>query len=169
TILAHKQNNLADHLASGAGPELRVFSRAEFVEKVFWEAVRAGALIVGFNLSFDISRISVRWTRADNGGFSFVLSNLSKKQGENRNRPRIRISALNGVAERIDLTAVRHKKEQGRWRRSRFLDLHALAFALTDNSYSLAGAIEAFKSTPQKMTHDPTGLVTEDEIFYARN
>jgi hypothetical protein len=73
------------------------------------------------------------------------------------------------VAERIELTAVRRKKEQGRWRRARFLDLHTLAFALTDNSYSLAGAIEAFKSKPDKMAHDPTGLVTEDEIFYARN
>jgi hypothetical protein len=168
-ILAHKQKYLPGRLASGASPELRVLSRAEFVEKVFWEAVRAGALIVGFNLSFDISRLSVWWTPADNGGFSFVLSTLSKKQVENRNRPRIRISPLNGVAERIELTAVRRKKEQGRWRRARFLDLHTLAFALTDNSYSLADAIEVFKSKPHKMTHDPTGLVTQDEILYARN
>lgn len=43
-----------------------------------------------------------------------------------------------------------------------------LAFALADNSYSLAGAIEAFGSHPAKMEHEPTGRVTEKEITYAR-
>jgi hypothetical protein len=167
-ILAHKQKYLANHLANDARPELRVLSRAEFVEKIFWEAVQAGALIVGFNLSFDISRISVRWTRAHNGGFSFILSNLDEKQIENLHRPRIRIAPLNGVAEQIELTAVRRKKEQHRWRRFRPLDLHTLAFALTDNSYSLKGAIEAFGSKPEKMEHEPTGLITEEEVAYAR-
>ena len=160
TILAYKQGHLADQLA--------VLSRAEFVEKVFWEAVRAGAMIVGFNLSFDISRIRVHWTTAHNGGFSFVLSQLNKKRVENRHRPRIRIAPLNGVAERIELTAVRRKNEQHKWRRFRPLDLHTLAFALTDNSYSLAGAIQAFGSEPKKMDHEPTGLITESEMAYAR-
>jgi hypothetical protein len=147
---------------------LIVLSRAAFVEKVFWESVRAGALIVGFNLSFDIARIAVRWTVARNGGFSFVLSQLSKKQVENLHRPRIRVAPLNGVAEQIELTAVRRGNEQLRWRRGRFLDLHTLAFALTDNSYSLSGAIHAFGSKPKKMEHEPTGFITEKEIAYAR-
>src|SRR5262249_16882903 len=68
-----------------------------------------------------------------------------------------------------ELTAVRRKKEQHRWRRGRFLDLHTLAFALTDYSYSLAAAIEEFKSIPKKQEdHDPTGLITDEEITYAR-
>src|SRR5713226_944435 len=160
-ILAYQQKHLADRLASGGvNTELTVLSQTAFVEKVFWECVRAGALIVGFNLSFDIARIAVRWTVARNGGFSFVLSQLSKKQVENQHRPRIRIAPLNGVAEQIELTAVRRKDEQYRWRRGRFLDLHTLAFALTDNSYSLAGAIQAFGSQPKKMEHAPTGCIT---------
>src|SRR5208283_994522 len=167
-ILGYQQEHLADQLASGVDPELTVLSRAAFVEKVFWESIRAGALIVGFNLPFDIARIAVRWTPARNGGFSFILSQLNKKQVENLHRPRIRIAPLNGVAEQIELTAVRRKDEQHRWRRARFLDLHTLAFALTDNSYSLAGAIETFGSQPQKMVHEPTGLVTEKELAYAR-
>src|SRR5271169_5826120 len=167
-VLAYKQKYLADHLADGADSELAVLSRAAFVEKVFWESIRAGALIVGFNLSFDISRIAVRWATARNGGFSFVLSQLSKKQVENLHRPRIRIAPLNGVAEKIELTAVRRKDEQHRWRRGRFLDLHTLAFALTDSSYSMAAAIKAFGSKPEKMEHDPTGLITDNEIAYAR-
>jgi len=161
TILAYKQKHLPLE-------ELTVLSRAEFVERVFWESVRAGALIVGYNLSFDISRISVRWTTARNGGFSFVLSHLSAKQVENLHRPRIRIAPINGVAELIELTSVRRKNEQHRWRRARFLDLHTLAFALTDNSYSLAGAIKAFGSQPEKMDYEPTGRVTDKEITYAR-
>ena len=167
-IRSYGKRHLADGLESGADRDLTVLSRAEFVERVFWESVRAGALIVGFNLSFDISRISVAWTTAHNGGFSFVLSRLSKKHVENRHRPRIRITPLNGVAERIGLTAVRWKNEQSRWRREHFLDLHTLAFALTDNSNSLSGAIEAFDSKPEKMEHEPTGLVTEKEITYGR-
>ena len=63
---------------------------------------------------------------------------------------------------------MRRKDEQVRWRRGRFLDLHTLAFALTDNSYSLASAIKAFGSQPEKMEHEPTGRVTEGEITYAR-
>jgi len=168
TILAYKQKHLGDRLANGADPELAVLSRAAFVEKVFWESVRAGALIVGFNLSFDIARIAVNWTAARSGGFSLVLSHLSEKHIENQHRPRIRIAPLNGVAEQIELTAVRRKDEQHRWRRGRFLDLHTLAFALTDKSYSLAGAVHAFGSHPQKMEHEPTGLITESEIAYAR-
>jgi hypothetical protein len=168
TILAYKRRHVANSLADGADTELAVLSRAAFVERVFWESVRAGALIVGFNLPFDISRLAVGWAAAHDGGFSFVLSQLSDKGHNNIHRPRIRISPLNGVAEKIELTAVRWEKEQDRWRRGRFLDLHTLAFALTDNSYSMSGAIQAFDSKLQKMEHDPTGLITETEIAYAR-
>jgi hypothetical protein len=110
TILAYKQKYFADGLLEGARSELTVLSRAAFVEKVFWESVRAGALIVGFNLSFDISRIRVSWTAARNGGFSFVLSQLSDKRLRNIHRPYVRIAPLNGIAEQIELTAVRRKK-----------------------------------------------------------
>lgn len=168
TILAYKRKHSADDVAGTGNEDLVVVPRAKFVERIFWEAVQAGALIVGFNLPFDISRIAVRWATAQNGGFSFVLSHLDKKQVENHHRPRIRVAPLNGVAERIELTAVRHQHEQDKWRRGRFLDLHALVFALTDNSYSLAGAIEAFASTPPKMEHEPTGQITSEELAYAR-
>jgi hypothetical protein len=167
-IVRYARNRLADGLVPGADRELVVLSRAAFVERVFWESVRAGALIAGFNLPFDISRIAVRWTAARNGGFSFVLSQLSKKGVENHHRPRIRIAPLNGVAEKIELTAVRRTDEQHRWRRDRFLDLHTLAFALTDKSYSLSGAIDAFGSKATKTEHEPTGKISDEEISYAR-
>ena len=168
TIRAYIRKNVADDLASKADSQLVVLSRADFVERVVWESVRAGALIVSFNLPFDISRIAVRWAAARNGGFSFVLSQLMRRRVENHHRPRIRIAPLNGVAEKIELTAVRRKDEQHRWRRDRFLDLHTLAFALTDNSYSLSASIDAFGSKPKKMEHEPTGKITNQEISYAR-
>jgi hypothetical protein len=168
TIRSYARKHVGEGLVKGADAELTVLSRSGFVERVFWESVRAGALIVGYNLPFDIARIAVQWTPARNGGFSFVLSHLSEKQIENLHRPRIRIAPLNGVAERIELTAVRRKSEQHKWRRGRFLDLHTLAFALTDDSYSLAGAIKAFGSQPDKMEYEPTGRITEKEITYAR-
>jgi hypothetical protein len=167
-IVRYAKSKLADRLAPEADRELLVLTRAKFVERVFWEAVRAGALIVGFNLPFDISRIAVRWTAARNGGFSFVLSQLSKRHIENHHRPRVRIAPLNGVAEKIELTAVRRANEQYRWRRDRFLDLHTLAFALTDKSHSLSSAINAFGSEAKKTEHEPTGKVSEKEISYAR-
>ncbi len=168
TILTYKKAHLADGLLRGADQELTVLPRAEFIERIFWESVRAGALIVGFNLPFDISRIAVQWAAAHNGGFSFVLSQLSKSHVNNIHRPRIRIAPLNGVAEKIELTAVCQKVEQDKWRRGRFLDLHTFAFALTDSSYSLAGAIQAFGSKPQKMEYEPTGKISAKEITYAR-
>ncbi len=167
-ILAYKRKYPAEKLVNTASSELIVLSRAEFLEHIFWESVRAGALIVGFNLSFDLSRIAVRWTTARKGGFSFVLSQLSGKGIANIHRPRIRIAPLNGVAEQIELAAVQRKSEQHKWRRFRPLDLHTLAFALTDNSYSLAGVVEAFGSEPKKMEHEPTGQINEEEITYAR-
>ncbi len=167
-VVRYAKNKLADRLVQKADRELVVLTRSEFVERVFWESVRAGALIVGFNLPFDISRIAVRWTAARDGGFSFVLSQLSKKGVENVHRPRVRIAPLNGVAEKIELTAVRHKGEQHRWRRDCFLDLHTLAFALTDKSHSLESAIEAFGSRVKKQKHDPTGKISAPEINYAR-
>lgn len=148
--------------------DIVLLSRTDFVEKRLWESVRAGALIVGFNLPFDIARISLEWKQARNGGFSFILSHLNKKNVENLNRPRIRITSLNGVAQRIELAAVKRKGEQRGWSRGRILDLHALAFALTNESYSLASACRAFGCQNEKMDYQPTGQISEPEIHYAR-
>jgi hypothetical protein len=148
-IITYKRKHLRDELLRGADRELIVLPRAEFIERIFWESVRAGALIVGFNLSFDISRTAVSWAPAHNGGFSFVLSQLSKNHVNNIHRPRIRISPLNGVAEKIELTAVRRKDEQDKWRRGRFLDLHTLAFALTDNR-AIRSRAQSGHSAPKK-------------------
>ena len=63
---------------------------------------------------------------------------------------------------------MRRKDEQYRWHNGRFLDLHTLAFALTDTSFTLENVIHEFGSKPEKMEHKPTGQITEKEIAYAR-
>ena len=46
----------------------------EFMHKVFWPAVRKGWMIVGFNLPFDLSRLSLGWRRSRKGGFRLILT-----------------------------------------------------------------------------------------------
>jgi hypothetical protein len=167
-VVRYAKNKLADGLVPGADRELVVLTRSEFVEQILWGSVRAGALVVGVNLPYDIARIAVGATPAVEGGFSFILSQLSRKGVENLHRPRVRIAPLNGVAEKIELMAVRYEAERHRWHRDYFLDLHTLAFALTDKSHSLESAIEAFGSDIKKQKHDPTGKISNAEIDYAR-
>ena len=53
---------------------LRLYSRSKFIEEVFGMAIQAKALIVGFNLPFDLSRLAVDWNTAENGGWSLIMS-----------------------------------------------------------------------------------------------
>jgi hypothetical protein len=64
---------------------IRFLSRSEFVKAVFYPlGYGAEALIVGFNLPFDISRIAVDYGSARNqqyrSGFSFILAQYRDKK-----------------------------------------------------------------------------------------
>ncbi len=50
-IRTYWAKQLSGRPASGPTLAPKAVPRAEFVERIFWESVRAGALIVGFNLS----------------------------------------------------------------------------------------------------------------------
>ena len=77
--------------------DLNLYSRSTFIEKVFWKAVQDGAMVVGFNLPFDLSRVATGWGKAKRGGWSLILSmRRSNKTGEmepNPERPRVRIKS----------------------------------------------------------------------------
>src|SRR5438128_1523618 len=49
-------------------------SRSEFIENVFFKATLDKAMIVGFNLPFDLARIAEDWGIADDGGWSLIPS-----------------------------------------------------------------------------------------------
>src|SRR5229473_3112636 len=70
-------NSLPDVEMKQFPPETRVRvhrSFPEFMNKVFWPAVRKGWLVSGFNLAFDLSRLSQGWRRSRKGGFRLILS-----------------------------------------------------------------------------------------------
>ena len=144
-----------------------LFNRSGFVERVFWKAIRNGAMIVGFNLPFDLSRLAVKSAPADSGGWSLVLSmRRSRKTGEiesNPERPRVVIDSKDSKLAFISLKGIRHPKE---WPYGgRFLDLRCFCWALRNESYNLNAACNAF-NVPGKLNHKPSGLVTFEEIKY---
>lgn len=149
--------------------DLKLYPRWEFVEKVFWKAIKDERMIVCFNLPFDISRLAVDWRVADNGGWSLILSHRpSRETGEmepNPHRPRVRITAKDSKTAFIALMKSQNPEE---WpRQSRFLDVHTLAFSLFAESLSLENMCKKLK-VPGKLNHEPTGRISIEEIDYCR-
>lgn len=150
--------------------KLMLYSRSDFLRKVLWKAIQRGALVVAFNAPFDLSRIAVDWGKADDGGWSLVLSQwLNPKTGqleEDTFFPRIVIKSLNSKTAFISLRFPRPQERQ--WPTGRFLDLRTLGWALHNRSYSLKKACKKFNASEQKKNHTPTGHVTREDIDYAR-
>jgi hypothetical protein len=156
---------------------LRFYSRSEFVTEVLGLAIQAKALIVGFNLPFDLSRLAVDWENADEGGWSLILSKWhNPKTGElqtNKFFPRVVVRALNSKTAIIHSTRAPmcEPKKKGEpvklWPAGRFLDLRTLLWALRNKSYSLKTACREF-GIPGKLDHKPSGRVDLEEIEYCR-
>jgi hypothetical protein len=158
---------------------LGFYSRSKFIEEVFGMAIQARALIAGFNLPFDLSRIALDWNPAENGGWTLIMKQWPNpetgKLEPNESFPRVVIKALNSKAAIINSTRPpmslrRPKGKRARlWAAARFLDLRTLLWALRNRSYSLRTACEQLKTEHQKLDHAPTGKVTLQEIEYGRN
>jgi hypothetical protein len=168
--------------------EIQLLSRAEFVEEVLYRvAYEARAMVVGFNLPFDLSRLAVgcgEGRKQFRGGFSLVLSRYrKKKRGPWRThsyRPRIRIQHVDSKMSFIQFDRPRqvHEDDQrpvdGAEPDPRygfpghFLDLRTLAFALTNEAYSLERACEAFGVAHPKTKAEQHGVITPDYIDYNR-
>ena len=146
-------------------PELRLLSRREFLGKLYTAGFDTRALIVGFNLPFDLSRLAVDFGNARDqrfaGGFSLALWDWVDATGErriNKHRPRIAIKhidskrALKGFTGTLDadpVDLIPEGSETGEPEckykfRGHFLDLRTLAFVLTDRGHSLDSACKAF-------------------------
>jgi len=146
--------------------KIEVISKIEFVEKVFFPYVYvARAKCIGFNLPFDLSRLAVHYSKARkfHGGFSLKLS-------ENPFHPNIRIKSINSKAAFIEFTKPVRKKNQKKKQRYKgfFLDLKTFAFALTNKSYNLDGALQDFGCKLQKTTTQH-GKITRRYIDYNIN
>jgi len=138
------------------------------MRRVFWPALKYnGALVVGFNLPFDLTRVAVAWGPGDKNEWSLTMSQY-RNGVENRNYPRITIQPIDSKKAFIGL-AKPWKPEQ--WKDPggvHFLDLRTLAWALFNRPFSLKTLCEELKTEHQKLDHEPTGKITPKEIEYAR-
>jgi hypothetical protein len=182
---------VASHLADvdpgadDASTVLSLRTRAEFCERVLWEACwRNRAWLVGFSLAFDLSRLARSWTegrgrrrakkaqrqaRRGNRG-AFVLRLWEWDGGDNRFRPNVAVTRLDGGRHLFSWGAVTDPPpDTGRrtYRDSHFLDLATLGFALTNSRASLEATCEAFGVPYQKRPVE-LGKFSADLIEYCR-
>ena len=137
-------------------PDLRLRSRADFVEQVFFRALVDGATVALFDAPFDLSRISVRWGEADahgfEGGFSLVLFEKVRNDGETTEkayRPRVLVNPprLQARQARPQPGAPRQEAGHGRGTDPALLDLRTLAYVFTGESESLDRPARRLAST----------------------
>jgi hypothetical protein len=139
------------------------------------QRIKVGALIVGFNLPFDLSRIAIQSSNAEGryrGGFSLTIwDHEDKATGKRRPsglyRPRIRIKHLDKKRSFIGFGSPKHdSNENGGAFERRFIDTKTLAFALTNISHSLGSACRAFGVEHGKQEVEEHGRITETYIEY---
>ena len=152
---------------------------ADFAESYIWFAgVNAIALIAGFNLPFDLSRLAIdnRTARDRSEGWSMVMfQDRDPDTGdlrENPFRPRIILTPKDSKAAFIRFAGVSMRSKETKQRlipyfHGSFLDLRTLGWALRNKSYSLQSACDDF-GVAGKLNHRPTGAVSKDEIDYCR-
>jgi hypothetical protein len=169
------------------GTHLLLLTRREFLKKLYKAVYKGRALLVGFNLPFDLSRIAFTARPARGrfaGGFSLALWSYTKMGVErpSTRRPSIGIKhidskrALKGFTARfgpdtsdlIPEDSTSGKPEEGYKFRGHMLDLRTLAFALTDRAYSLETACRAFGVEHGKQHVTRHGVVTGKYIEYNR-
>src|SRR6266404_877763 len=169
------------------GSRLLLLSRREFLKKFYKAVYKGRALLVGFNLPFDLSRIAFTSRSARGrfaGGFSLALWSYVNRGIErpDPHRPGIGIKhidskrALKGFTARfgadesdlIPENSTTGEPEKGYKFRGHMLDLRTLAFALTDRSYSLETASKVFGVEHGKQHISRHGVITNKYIDYNR-
>ncbi len=166
---------------------LLLLTRREFLKKFYKVVYKSRALLVGFNLPFDLSRLAIAARPARGrfaGGFSVALWSYTKNGVEkpSTRRPSIGIKhidskrALKGFTARfgpddsdlIPEDSATGQPQKGYKFRGHMLDLRTLAFALTDRSYSLETASKVFGVEHGKQHISRHGVITNKYIDYNR-
>jgi hypothetical protein len=169
------------------GIRLLLLTRRDFLKKLYKAAYKGRAMLVGFNLPFDLSRIAFTARPARGrfaGGFSLAIWSYMKLGVErpSTRRPSVGIKhidskrALKGFTARfgpddsdlIPENSTTGEPEKGYKFRGHMLDLRTLAFALTDRAYSLDSACRAFGVEHGKQHVTRHGVVTKKYIDYNR-
>ncbi len=154
--------------------DLKLRTVSEFIEAIFYrQAYLLNALIIGFNLPFDLSRLAIKHGPAKGkkmgGGFSLTLS---------ENWPPVRIKHLSRTASLIDFAApggqrsarsMRRRRHRRPPRRGFFSDVRSLAAALTGSSHSLASLARLLGTKHQKTEAEHGRELTANYLGYLRN
>jgi hypothetical protein len=169
--LLHYVRSKRAETPKGYPKKIRLYSRSEFVEKVFFSACDAGAVVVGHNLGFECSHVAAEYRKSNDAGgrgWSFILSQypdpVTGELRPNSFRPRIQLRPKDSKAAFIRLAGGDSHRP---FRSGRFLDTRTLAWALRNKSLSLESACKEF-GVPGKLDHTPTGRVSRKEIDYCR-
>jgi hypothetical protein len=158
-------------------PRFPLYSRTQFMKKVFWPALKKrSSMVVGFNLGYDLTRVALDWKKGVKGEWSLILTRYPNGT-ENCNYPRILITPIDSKKQIIKLWRP-WKKHQHEWKKAgkwiHFLDLRTLLWALYNKSHSLRTACDhkegpfKWQDLPQKDDHDPSGQVTPEELEHCR-
>lgn len=160
----------------GVPPRLRFFSRREFVDRMLTAVLERDALLVGFNLPFDLTRLAIRAGAARHplfyGGFSLELGQwIDSRTGEARShsyRPRIRLKTIDSKRAFMGLSGIKGAGPKRLYTGWPFLDLRTLAFALTGQAMSLESAGRYFGAAQVKRHVTQHGRISAKYIDYCR-
>jgi len=162
TLRKHVQGLTVDNV------KVELLPLKQFIDKIFYRTVFDDqSLLVGFNLSFDLSRLAIRYgqgKRKWRDGFVFTLS-------DDRFKPQIRIKSISSTTTFMEFSSPprRNQRHQRSCYKGRFLDLHTLTFALTNEYLSLEQACEYFQTDPKKIQAKEHGKMTDGYIDYNIN
>jgi hypothetical protein len=153
-------------------------------ERIYKSAYKRKAPVVGFNLPFDLSRISVGWRRARGkrwgGGFALVLRNYTDRSDPRKPvekphpyRPTVNVKPIDGRRALLGFGSRQRPDPEdadadGKPYAGEFIDLQALVLGLTGEKHSLASACRAMRAAELKSTTAEHGSITHEYIEYAR-
>lgn len=160
------------------GRPLYPLTRQEFADYLLWGyGWQAEALIVGFNLAFDLSRLAIGAHKARGDGYKLRYWRRSRHETDeraHRYRPDVTVHAIDARRQFIRFQKPQtvdpaHLRPDGTSPQGNFLDLHTLAYAFSDRNLSLASAALLFGCAQRKQTRDVVyGVVDEAHIDYCR-
>lgn len=161
-----------DPSVTDGSPNLVVLSRAEFCERMIWQACwRNRATLVGFNLPFDISRIALSHHEGHaKGPGPFVFRLWEHEGSDHRYRPNVLAQRLDNRRTMLHFGGVLDPPEDSDDHREtddHFLDCRTLAFAHTNASHSLESACAAF-GVPYTKRAVTLGALSTELVDYCR-
>lgn len=159
---------------------LELLTVREFLDKVFLGlAYNLGAAYIGFNLPFDLSRLSIGYSSAkpSKGNYSMV-GGFSFRFSEDSNKPKIQVKHLSSRNALIRFTlprsgqqtpgAMRRREIYSPDRRGHFIDLRSFAAALLSGSWSLKSLSDFLQTENRKLdTDEHGGKLTKEYLEYA--